>query len=116
MFKQKIEELLKENGINKRKLALDTSIPYTTINGWLKEDKNPTLNNLITLADYFQCSIDFLSGRENDYGIIQSINEHPKTTLNEMELLEAFRSLDEDEQQAIIQTAKIMQKAKEKQK
>ena len=57
-------ELMKERGISGTKLAKDTGLHRSTIvdhKYGLKEYKGGVL---ITLADYFQVSTDYLLGRE----------------------------------------------------
>lgn len=58
-----IEKLMKSKNVTRLKLSNDTGIPYTTltqiING---RTKNPQIKALEVIADYFQVSLDYLSG------------------------------------------------------
>lgn len=111
-FGQRFKELRIEKGLSQTQIAEILNVSQSAVTKWETGRAEPTASNIEMASSFFNCTADYLLGLENDYGIIQSISSRPTKTLNEMELLEAFRSLDEDEQQAIIQTAKIMQKAK----
>jgi repressor LexA len=59
---EKIEHILTEKKINKAELARGANIPYTTIIGlWEKGTENIKRSNLIKLAGFLQCSIDYLA-------------------------------------------------------
>lgn len=53
---------------------------------------------LIKLADFFQCSTDYLLGREDDIGniVIQNETATPQLSESEQKLLENFRALPPD--------------------
>lgn len=61
---KQIDKLLEKHNITRLKLSKDTGIPYTTltqiING---RTKNPQINALERIADYFQESINYLLGK-----------------------------------------------------
>ena len=111
-----LKALRQERNATQQDVAAFLNLSYQAYAGYENGRRKPDPEILCKLADFFQCSVDYLLGREKTNQFIPSLIDTPTKTLNETELLEAFRSLDEDEQQAIIQTAKIMQKAKEKQK
>ncbi len=61
----KLNELMEEKGINKAQLSRDTGIPYTTISSlYHKGYENIRLSTLQKLADYFDCSLDYLVDNE----------------------------------------------------
>jgi len=62
-FLNKLEMLMKEKNIeNVNQLSKETGIPYTTIDGFYKKGtENIKLSTLRKLADYFDCSLDFLT-------------------------------------------------------
>ncbi|AME09678.1 MULTISPECIES: helix-turn-helix domain-containing protein [Gemella] len=68
MNKEKFSNRLKYLRLNKnvslRKLSKEVRIPHTTLSGYEK-GRIPDKERLIKLANYFNVSIDFLSG-END--------------------------------------------------
>lgn len=64
-FAERIEYVISFFGKTKYRVAKDTSISESTLYNWKFNRSSPTLENIITLADYFECSIEFILGREN---------------------------------------------------
>lgn len=56
----------------------------------------PSLDTLARLADFFECSIDYLLGREDDFGNVHVQGTAPQLTADEKELLDIFRSLRQE--------------------
>lgn len=60
-FLDKLNSLMDKKHINKAILAKESGIPYTTIDGFYKKGTdNIKLSTLRKLADYFDCSLDYL--------------------------------------------------------
>lgn len=59
---------------------------------------------LIKLSNYFQCSLDYLLGREDDFGnIVLHENENTfQTTLQEQEFITKLRSLSSSTREMIL--------------
>ena len=89
----RIKELRDVNGISQLELAKRVGTSQRNIGRWENGEVDPSSAFLIQLADYFECSIDYLIGREDDFGIIQSSAPNSLTML-ENELLTLFRKLD----------------------
>lgn len=62
----RIRELIKEHGLNQSELAAKIGVKQNTISAWVLDKKEPCIENLWRLADYFEISIDYLVGRTND--------------------------------------------------
>lgn len=63
-FGERLSELLSQNDkITTDKLGETLDIGGSTIRCWLENRNSPLLSNAITIADYFNCSLDFLCGR-----------------------------------------------------
>lgn len=59
---EKLDVLMKEKGISKADLARESGIPYTTIASlYDKGYENVKLSTLKKLADYFNCSLDYIA-------------------------------------------------------
>lgn len=56
-------KLMEERNVTAYKLSADTGIPQSTICDWRKGVSFPKISALITIADYFDVSIDYLVGR-----------------------------------------------------
>ena len=64
IFADRLSELIFDCKKKARDVAKETAIGKTTIYEYLSGQKMPTLRNLIKLADYFDCSTDYLLGLE----------------------------------------------------
>ena len=65
IFGERLKELRLENGLGQVKLAEDLNVSKGIISLWENGLREPKLSNLITLAQYFQVSIDYLAGLED---------------------------------------------------
>lgn len=63
-FSQRFKELLTKKGISRYRLSKDTSISINRIDDWYYGRFTPSLEKALKLAEYFDCSIDYLLGRE----------------------------------------------------
>ena len=64
MFLQ-LKELRKAKGISQLKLALDLNMNQNTISRYETGEREPGINELIRIADYFNVSVDYLIGRSD---------------------------------------------------
>ena len=65
IFGERLKELRLENGIGQVKLAEDLTVSKGIISLWENGLREPKLSNLVSLAQYFQVSIDYLAGLED---------------------------------------------------
>ena len=61
-FQERLQELLVENDLSRLQLAKSLNISSTTINGYFNNDYYPKIEIAINMANYFNCSLDFLFG------------------------------------------------------
>ena len=112
MFVEIFNELLEENELNRKQFAERSSIPYTTVIGWTKLNRLPDYCALMKIADFFNCSIDFLVGRQDTYGnTFSSISASPM----EQSLLKNFRKLDTTNKEIILKLTKSLSAVDHKQ-
>lgn len=62
----KLREIRKKFGISQLKLALDLNTNQNTISRYETGEREPGINELIKIADYFDVSIDYLLGRTDN--------------------------------------------------
>ncbi len=60
---ERIRELMREQSLNQVQLAAKIGVKQNTISAWLLKKKQPSIQSLWLLADYFQVSVDYLIGR-----------------------------------------------------
>lgn len=105
MISKKIKDLRLEIGLTQKDLA--QKIGSTSKNIWAYENNiaTPPADVLIKLADFFNCSVDYLLGRADDLGNI-SISPSPalELTTEERELVETFRRMTKETQAITLDT------------
>ena len=62
----RLRELRKMRGISQLKLAFDLNTNQNTISRYETGEREPGIVELITLADYFDVSVDYLLERTNN--------------------------------------------------
>lgn len=62
----RIKELRKSRHISQLKMAMDLNMTQNTLSRYETGDREPGINQLIRIADYFHVSMDYLIGRSDD--------------------------------------------------
>jgi len=65
-FSERISELKQEKEISSHDLATVVGVDRRTIDCWRSGDYQLQLNHAIKLADFFECSLEYLMGRSDD--------------------------------------------------
>ncbi len=60
---ERLTELMKEKEISNKEIAKVLGVSLGTVGYWKKGKNNMRLPQFIAIADYFNCSLDFLAGR-----------------------------------------------------
>ena len=104
MFWDRFVALCSEKGIKPNPAASALGISSGSVTGW-KNGKLPRIEALLSMADYFHCSVDFLLGRTD----VVAVGAMPEgaVVLSEDEriLLERYRSLSEDGRELVRSSA-----------
>ena len=100
----RIKELREEKQISQKKLAEIIGTSQRNIGRWENEENEPSYLQIVKLADFFEVSVDYLIGREDDIGNITISGQSTDQNLspNEEELLELFNKLNLFEQDSIL--------------
>lgn len=64
-FGQQLRELRKEKHLGQVQLAKEIDVGKSIVNLWETDTCEPTLSNLVSLAEYFGVTIDYLAGLED---------------------------------------------------
>lgn len=105
-FNEKIDKYMSENNIpNLKQFALKTAIPYTTLKDFYdkKSADNSRLSTIRKLAEYMNCTMDYLSYDEvNDFNgsFVDADIIMPKMTADI--LYSKVKDLSEDKQKMIL--------------
>lgn len=103
----RLKELRNIKGLTQKQVAEEIGVSaqsYGYYENWVNK---PDPETLIKLADLFKCSIDYLLGRENDYGVISTSGNLTKT---QSQLLSSFNLLSQDDQNKVIGFIKALEK------
>lgn len=98
----RISEIRKEKGISQKDLAKILNISPGNLCEWEKERIEPSISSLNKLADFFGCSVDYLIGREDDFGNVSVSSSPSDLSKDEKTLLERFRKLGPFERESIL--------------
>ena len=88
-FGERLSDLMEENGLKYNDITKLFGLNYNSlIYKWLKNESVPRIDKIIVLADHFQCSIDYLLCRTDDYQKVAKrklpqFNNHLREILNE---------------------------------
>ena len=90
----RLKELRKTQNLTQKQLA--KIVQTSDKNIWAYENgTEPPLATLIALCDFFGCSVDYLLGREDDFGNVATPGA--ELPADEQELLTNFRALPREE-------------------
>lgn len=90
----KLRKIREDLGLSQKELSLKLNVSPTNIYNYEIGRTEPSIEVLIKLADILNVSIDYLVGREDDFGIIKSGAELQLKD-DEAKLLTEYRLLDE---------------------
>ena len=96
-----LKELRKSRGLTQKSLSEKLKIGQATIAGYENGDREPHIYSLIAYANFFECSVDYLLGREDDFGNV-TVQKKIELTEDERELLENFRMLNEKQKMRVL--------------
>lgn len=63
-FDKSFRKILSEKHLTRYRLRGDNNFAKQSIDDWFNGKKLPSVDNLVKLSKYFDCSIDYLLGRE----------------------------------------------------
>ncbi len=71
IFSERLSDLILDNGLNTEKLATILSMSRSSVYELLSGKREPTLKTLVSIANYFRCSTDYLTGIELNNHYVQ---------------------------------------------
>ena len=66
MFTERFKKIIQTNNLTAYRVAKDTGISQGLMAEYHRGDKIPTVNNLVKIAEYLDCSVDYLLGRTDN--------------------------------------------------
>lgn len=106
MFASVFVDYLQKNNLTAYKVAKETGISQGLMNQYKNGVKTPTVDNLLKISNYLNCSVDYLLGISDDPSRAgKSLNN---LSANELTIIELFSSLSDTQQGELIGRAKMM--------
>ena len=65
-FQERLEDFLIENNLSRLQLAKQINIHHETINGYFNDNLYPEIHIAKKIANYFNCSLDYLFGLSDE--------------------------------------------------
>ncbi len=101
-----LKALRKENGLTQKELAERLKIGQATIACYENGQREPSITSLIAYADYFECTLDFIVGRADDFGNVVINAENTRRgsgtlTHEETMFIGKFKNLSDDEKNKV---------------
>ena len=69
----RLKELIKEKNLEQQQIASLIGLKTPTFNGYVGDKREPNIDTLIKIADFFAVSVDYLIGRTNFRTYIDSL-------------------------------------------
>ena len=102
-FAERMRSLRKEKSLKKTEVAKGTGLDRSTVTNYENGKRdNPTAETLQRIADYFDVSIDYLTGKSDI-----------RDKLTATELIQVFRKLTDENKLQLIKYAKYLEKEQE---
>ena len=105
-----IKELRTERGLTQKRLAEIIGVKNYTVANWEQGRTMPAIEDLFALSDFFECSIDFLTGRTDETG---NVVINSSFTDDEIKLLNGYRRLSVERKGIALAVLKDMVKAEQ---
>ena len=101
---EKIEYLMKKNGLNKRQFSLLSDIPYSTLNNLLlRGTDSMRLPTFIRICDFFGVTMDSMAYDEMDIVFKKDVAPEEYTP-DEKSIIHSFRYLGEEGKKRVLYT------------
>ena len=102
----RLRTLREEAGKTQAQIAETFKISRQVYANYENGINQPPLQLLITMADHFQCSLDYLLGRSDDLGsvtIFPDYSSKENLAADERTLLKEFRQLSESDKKTLLE-------------
>ncbi len=66
MFTEKFVKIIQDKQIKPYHIAKETGISTGLLSAYKRGEKVPSVENLVKIADYLDCSVDYLLGRTDN--------------------------------------------------
>ena len=113
----RLRALREEQGKTQTQMAEIFSVSRQVYANYENEINQPPLQTLIIMADYFECSLDYLLGRSDDLGnvnVLPDYSHQENFSAEERTLLKHFRELSSADKKLLLEYADFLQQKHKK--
>lgn len=100
----RLKEMRTEWGLTQTDVAKAIGTSQRNIGRWESGLNEPTSSSLVKLADFFRVSVDYLLGREDDFGNIEVKSSAAEVSAEELGLILGYRSLSATNKKIVFET------------
>ena len=93
-------ELRNEKGLSQREMAKHLNISQGTYNNWENANTEPSISQLITLATFFDVTVDYLIG--NDANDSVNLNKSISLFGENEKIIKLYNNLNKETQESIL--------------
>lgn len=104
IFGKKLKELRTENGVSMKQLANAIEASDAAVCKWENGISEPKASYVAKLAQYFNCTSDFLLGLHDDWGVAVETGA-PALNEDERRLARLYRQLSPEMKKLLLRTA-----------
>lgn len=100
----KLRELRQENRITAKTLSEKLNCSLNSIYDWELGKVEPSIEILIKISDFFDVSLDYLTGREDDFGVVKNhaaVQGGELLSAEEKDLIRNYRKLTDEQKLAV---------------
>ena len=105
----RIKEIRKNSGLTQKEFAEKLNLDAHNVGDWERNKCEPSIFWLSKIADVFGVSIDYLVGREDDFGNVNVVGA--ELSAQEQEVLSLFRHLGPFEREAMLIQMKALKES-----
>lgn len=102
-----LKELREKKHITQTKLSTEIEVSQELISHYEIGQSKPNIENLIKLAEYFNCSTDYLLNRTDNPTIIKDLNI---TDVNLQQIVNLFHTLTPAKQKQLLEYSEFLSK------
>lgn len=92
----RLKERRLEKGFTQKEIAAKLNLTQQTYSDYETGRTDPDIETLILIGDILETTIDYLLGREDDFGNVTVQGIAPSFTNEELEIMHIFRKLPND--------------------
>ena len=101
----KLKELREEKNLTQKDVAKAINTNQSTVARWEAGEHLPTSDYIVKLSNLFQCSSDYLLGREDDFG---NVSTDANLSADEILLLSIYKKFGSEVKKIFIENAKLV--------